>query len=75
MVGNFSLTFQSQEKDHVIIHIRDITGRLLHTLKEDVSKGQNVIYIQDLPNWNSGVYFISVQNKNEIKQAKFIKAR
>jgi len=75
VVGNFSLMYQSLEKDRVIIQIRDITGRLLHTLKEDVSKGQNVIYIQDLPNWNSGVYFISVQNKNEIKQAKFIKAR
>jgi len=75
VVGNFSLTYQSPEKDRVIIQIRDITGRLLHTLKEDVNKGQNVIYIQNLPNWNSGIYFISVQNKDEIKQAKFIKAR
>ena len=69
------MTYQSPEKDRVVIEIRDITGRLLHTLREDVNKGQNVIYIQNLPNWNSGIYFISVQNKDEIKQAKFIKAR
>jgi hypothetical protein len=75
VVSNFSLTYQSPEKDRVVIQIRDITGRLLHTLKEDVNKGQNVIYMQNLPNWNSGIYFISVQNKDEIKQAKFIKAR
>jgi hypothetical protein len=75
VVGNFSLTYWSREKDRVVLQIRDITGRLLHTLKEDVNKGQNVIYMQNLPNWNSGIYFISVQNKNEIKQAKFIKAR
>ena len=75
VIGNFSLAYQSAEKDRVTIQIRDITGRLVHTLKEDVNKGQNVIYIQNLPNWNSGVYFISVQNKEGIKQAKFIKAR
>ena len=75
VVSNFSLTYQSPEKDRVVIQIRDITGRLLHTLKEDVNKGQNVIYMQNLPNWNSGIYFISVQNKDEIMQAKFIKAR
>lgn len=75
VVGNFSLTYTSQEKDRIIIQIRDITGRLLHTLKEEVNKGQNVIYMQNLPNWNSGIYFISVQSKDEIKQTKFIKAR
>ncbi len=75
IVHNFSLIYQSAEKDRVTIQIRDITGRLLLILKEDINKGQNVIYIQNLPNWNSGVYFISVQNKAEIKQAKFIKAR
>ena len=75
VVSNFSLVYQSVEKDRVTIQVRDIAGRLLHTLKEDVNKGQNVIYIQNLPNWNSGVYFISLQNKEGIKQAKFIKAR
>ena len=63
------------EKDEVTIEIKDITGRQVHTLKEDVNRGQNVIYIQSSSTWNSGVYFISVQNKDEVKQAKFIKAR
>jgi glucose/arabinose dehydrogenase len=75
VVGNFSLTYQSPEKDRVTIQIRDITGRLLYTKKEDVNKGQNVVYMQNLPNWNSGMYLISVQGRDEIKQTKFIKAR
>lgn len=77
MVGNFSLTYQSPEKDRVVIQVRVITGRFLHihTLKEEVNKGQSVIHMQNLPNWNSVIYFILVQNKDEIKQAKFIKAR
>ncbi len=75
VVNNFSLSYMAREKDRVIIQIRDIAGRLLQTFKEDVNKGQNVIYMQNLPNWNSGVYYISVQNKDEVKQAKFIKAR
>jgi glucose/arabinose dehydrogenase len=75
VVGNFSLTYTALQKDRVTIQVRDVSGKLLHTLKEDVNKGQNVIYMQNLPNWNSGIYFISVQSKDEIKQAKFIKAR
>ena len=75
VTGNFSLTYLSLEKDEVTIEIKDITGRQVHTLKEDVNRGQNVIYIQSSSTWNSGVYFISVQNKDEVKQAKFIKAR
>ncbi len=75
VISNFSLSYSSANKDRITIQIRDIAGRLLQSFKEDVNKGHNIIYIQNLPNWNSGIYFISVQNKDEIKQAKFIKAR
>ena len=73
VVDNFSLTYLSSDKDRVTIQIRDMSGKIVHTMNEEVHKGQNVIYIQNLPTWLSGVYFISVQNKHEIKQAKFIK--
>ena len=75
VVGNFSVMYKSFQDDRVTIRIRDITGRVLHTLSETVSRGQNVIYLQNLPNWPAGVYFLSIQNKEEIKQTKFIKAR
>ncbi|WP_276503155.1 PQQ-dependent sugar dehydrogenase [Terrimonas pollutisoli] len=75
VVDNFSLTYLSPDKDRVTIQIKDISGKTVHSMSEEVHKGQNVIYIQNLPTWLSGVYFISVQNKNEIKQAKFIKTK
>jgi len=47
----------------------------VHTLKEGVNKGHNVIYIQSLPNWIPGVYFISVKNKEDVRQGKLVKVR
>ena len=73
--GNFSVIYKSFEDDKVTIQIMDITGRVLHTLKENVNRGQNVIYLQNLPNWPAGVYFLSVQNKDEVKREKFVKTR
>ena len=75
VAGDFSLMYTSSEEGLVIIQIRDIAGRLLHTLKEGVNKGQNVIYIQSLPNWLPGIYFISVNNKGDIRQGKSVKVR
>jgi hypothetical protein len=57
----------------VTIKILDITGRLVHTLKEGVNKGQNIIYIQSLPKWKAGIYFITVNNNGDMKQGKLVK--
>jgi glucose/arabinose dehydrogenase len=72
---NFYLTYHSLEEDNITVEIKDIAGRLVHTLKENVNKGQNAIYIKSSPGWHSGVYFIIVKSKNETKQAKFVIAR
>jgi len=74
IVDNFSVMYKSLQDEIVTIQIKDITGRILHTLKEGVSRGQNVIYLQNLPTWPAGVYFLSLQNKEEVKQVKFIKS-
>jgi len=74
VVDNFSVMYKSARDEVVTIQIKDITGRILHTLKESVNRGQNVIYLQNLPTWPAGVYFLSLQNKEEIKQIKFIKS-
>jgi glucose/arabinose dehydrogenase len=73
--GDFSLLYPSLEESDVSIEISDVAGRLMHSLKERVNKGNNVIYIQSLPNWLPGIYFISVNNKGDIKQGKFVKTR
>jgi len=74
VVYNFSVMYKSLQDEVVTIQIKDITGRILHTLKEGVNRGQNVIYLQNLPTWPAGVYFLSLQNKEEVKQIKFIKS-
>ena len=75
VVHNFSVMYKSLVDDRVTIKIRDITGRVIHTLNENVNRGQNVIYLQNLPTWPAGVYLLSVQNKEEIKQTKFVKTK
>jgi hypothetical protein len=75
VVDNFSLSYLSPLRERVTIEIRDASGKLLETLQEDVNKGANIIYIQNLPNWNAGVYLITVKGQEELKQAKFIKVR
>jgi glucose/arabinose dehydrogenase len=75
VVGNFSLAYQSVQDDLVTIEIRDVAGKLVHSVRETVTRGHNVIYLQSSPAWNAGVYFISVKDKNETKQVKFIKVK
>ncbi|MGZ8554341.1 MAG: T9SS type A sorting domain-containing protein, partial [Chitinophagaceae bacterium] len=75
VTGNFSLTYYSLVENKITIEINDIAGRLIHSLKEDVNKGQNVIYIQSSPDWYPGVYFISIKEENEAKQVKFLKVQ
>jgi hypothetical protein len=74
IVENFSVVYHSQREDIVTVEVRDIAGRLLHSLKEKVNRGQNVIYMQNLPNWPAGVYTVAIKNNDGIKQAKFVKA-
>lgn len=73
VVNNFSVVYQSAARDRVTLQIKDMNGRTIRSMTEEVQKGQNIIYIQNLPNWLSGVYIISVQNRSGIEQAKFIK--
>ncbi|MFC0774109.1 PQQ-dependent sugar dehydrogenase [Terrimonas alba] len=74
IVENFSVIYNSQRNDIVAVEVRDIAGRLLHSLKEKVNRGQNVIYMQNLPNWPAGIYTVAIKNNDGIKQAKFVKA-
>ena len=75
VVANFSVIYNSLRDDKVIIQITDIAGRVIHTLRENVNSGQNVIYLQNLPSWPAGVYFLSIQGRDETKREKFVKTR
>ena len=71
----FSMLYSSPEEGIVTIKINDVTGRLVHTVKEGVNKGQNVIYIKGIPSWLPGIYFVSVNNNGATKLGKLIKTK
>ncbi len=75
VVNNFSVQYHASQDEIVTIQIKDVAGRVLKTFKEGVNKGQNLIYIQSLPNWIPGVYFLSLQDRNETQQVKFVKTQ
>jgi hypothetical protein len=74
VVDKFSLQYHAAQDEVVTIQIKDISGRTLKTFNEGVVKGQNLIYIQDLPKWSAGVYILSVTDKNETQQLRFVKS-
>lgn len=69
----FSISYLSLQRGVATIQIRDINGRSLHTIRENISKGNNVIYMRGLPGWQSGIYFITIQLGNNIQHGKFVK--
>jgi hypothetical protein len=71
----FSLLYSSPVEGIVTISINDVIGRQVHTIKERVNKGQNVIYLKGIPGWQPGIYFVSVNNNGEMKQGKLLKTR
>ncbi len=75
VTGNFTLRYIAPDFGPVTIRIRDINGRLFSVIQESVNKGQNIIYLQSIPEWTSGMYMISVQQGNDTQQAKLIKAK
>jgi PKD repeat protein len=74
VVGNFSVRYNAIENGSVAIRISDISGREVATINENVNKGQNIIYIQNMPAWTAGMYVITVQQGSDIQQGKLIKA-
>lgn len=69
----FSLLYSSASQGIVTITINDVAGRRIHTLKESVNSGQNVIYIRGIPKLLPGVYFVSVNKNGKTKQGKLVK--
>lgn len=72
--GNFSIKYTASANGTVVIRISDINGKQIRSLQESVSRGQNIIYIENLPVWKPGMYLLTVQQGADIQQGKIIKA-
>ncbi len=75
VTGNFSVQYTAKNNGPVTIRITDLNGRTISVIHEKINKGQNIIYLQDIPGWSSGMYMITVQHGNDIQQGKLIKAK
>lgn len=70
--NNFKLTYGLSSSSDVEIEVRDVTGKVVHTLNETtVKKGRHVVDL-DASSFNSGVYVAVVKSDNTIAQRKFI---
>jgi glucose/arabinose dehydrogenase/PKD repeat protein len=74
VTGNFSVSYTAADSGPVILRISDVNGKLINTIRESVNRGQNIIYLQSMPAWKSGIYLVSVQQGDDVQHGKFIKA-
>jgi uncharacterized protein YvpB len=75
VIDNFYLNYYAAEDEKITLEIKDITGKLLQSIRKNVNRGQNIIYVHCPPAWHSGVYLLVVKNKNKKQQIKFVKAQ
>lgn len=73
VVNNFSISFRAALSGTAEISVSDVSGRIVQQLRESVAAGNNLVYIQNMPSWNPGMYFVTVRQSGEVMQARFIK--
>jgi hypothetical protein len=71
----FSLLYSSLSEGVATIIINDVAGRRVHSLKEGVNSGQNIIYIKGMQGLSPGIYFVSINKDGKTKQGKLIKTK
>jgi hypothetical protein len=74
VIGNFAIRYSAADQGKAIIRITNFEGKLIATINESVHRGLNVLYVQNQPDWTSGIYFVTVQQGDELHQGRFIKA-
>lgn len=70
--NNIQISFTTDITDMAVITIMDASGRLVHSSEFTPQKGTNLIDLNILE-YHSGIYIISIENKNESLKAKFFK--
>ncbi|MEP7169239.1 MAG: T9SS type A sorting domain-containing protein, partial [Bacteroidota bacterium] len=65
------LSFNSGERDNIVIQIRDFSGRIVQAIKHDAEKGLNELNI-DLNNFAKGAYFIQLKSDKINEQLPII---
>ena len=64
-----NLSIEEENDNLNTVYIHDVNGKLIFT--EQIISNQNKII--DTQNWAHGVYFVTVNGKNNIQKTKIIK--
>lgn len=67
-----TVSFYASQKEDFTLELIDATGRIVYSNSITAEKGINSTDL-DLSRFNQGVYFVSLTNKSEVLQTKFIK--
>jgi hypothetical protein len=70
--NDVNLQISTKKEGNVVINIYNLNGQSLLAFNKSLSKGLNQISI-DVSNLNSGLYILSIYDKNEVKTLKFVK--
>jgi len=72
--GIINFDFVTNEIQDVTLEIFNLNGSKIETItKSNLSRGENSITINNLSNYNSGIYFYKLNLKNKTYSGKFIK--
>jgi len=60
----------SERSKNVMISIYDMSGKKLYASDRSLTKGLNVITINDIVRWQKGMYLVSVQSETGVQWQK-----
>jgi hypothetical protein len=70
--ANLEVGFASATKNMVTMTIHNVEGKLISTQNVEANTGFNTIRL-DVSAYASGVYFITINNGNEVATGRFVK--
>lgn len=70
--GNVNLTFESKKETDLLIHVLDMTGKIVMTKIIQSNLGQNQVNLK-METLEGGLYFIEMSDSNSSKRIKIVK--
>lgn len=66
------IAIQSEKAKEVVVDIYDASGKKVYQSKRSLTKGVNVITIDETANWQSGIYLVSFSSEGSIQWKRLV---
>jgi hypothetical protein len=73
--GNFAIRYHAPANGQTVITVTDVEGHPVTTLYKTVTRGQNIIYLENTSSWKTGIYFVSVKQGRTVERGKLMYQR